>query len=538
MTAPHPDDKTPMTRQGLWVVALCTMVVLMDGVDAQVMGYAAPSLRQSWSLGPSALGVVFSAGLFGMMAGSMLFGIVGDKLGRKLAILLCVAGLGLFTALTATATSVEALFAWRFAAGVALGGVGPNAYALTAEHSPPKRRALMIMIVATAFPFGGGLGGIVAAPIVATMGWQAVFVVSGLATLVVLPLLFWRLPNRAAPAATSAAATAAAPKKFPLLLLFDGGRAALTLLIWTLYFSTMLGLYFLSNWLPTLAHDVGIPLQHSVRMMSALQFGGVLGSVVVALLLSRFGATVVLAASYVVAAVLIVVIGRAGSAELVMGVAAFGTGACLNGALIAVISLASEFYSTEMRSTGIGWGSALGRIGAALGPLLGGALLGAGGSAGCVLGGGGAHSRRGGSSILFSLLMRAFIARRDTAAAAVFKEARHERRRTRLDRSGRSRRADRRRRHGRHPDDARRLRRGGDDGHPRPDPARRQGLHIVCVPSSSIQADMLIGAGCVASIQAGAVLLYEYGSAGRFIEAFNTKPSRSRRRPARRSRPG
>jgi AAHS family 4-hydroxybenzoate transporter-like MFS transporter len=377
MTATETPIEAPtrLSRRTLWVVALCAAVVLMDGVDAQVMGYVAPTLRHSWSLDPSALGAVFSAGLFGMMAGSMLFGIVGDKLGRKNTIVLCVILLGLLTALTATAGSVEALFAWRFAAGVALGGVGPNAYALTAEHSPPKRRALMIMIVATAFPFGGGLGGIAAAPLVVSVGWQAVFIVSGIATLVAIPFLLWKLP-KSVPAEAEVGAVPA--KGFPLLLLFAEGRALLTLLIWVLYFSTMLGMYFLSNWLPTLAHEAGVPLAHSVRMMSSLQFGGVIGSLVVALFLSRFGAAKVLAVTYVVAAAAVVLIGRSGSAELLMGSAAFVAGACLNGALIAVISMASEFYPGSMRSTGIGWGSALGRIGAATGPLMGGALLSAG----------------------------------------------------------------------------------------------------------------------------------------------------------------
>lgn len=418
--APAP---TRMTGQAVWVVALCAMAVFMDGIDAQVMGYAAPTLRREWALSPNALGAVFSAGLFGMMAGSMVFGIVGDRLGRKRTMLLCVTGLGLFTAFTATATSVESLFAWRFVAGTALGGVGPNAYALTAESTPASRRPLMIMIVATSFPLGGGVGGMVAGPLAVAFDWRAIFIVSGIATLLSVPLLAWRLPGGRAPTpSTAPVATApagAGAKRFPLFMLFERGRATLTLLIWILYFCTMLGLYFLSNWLPTLAHEAGVPLQHSVRMMSALQFGGVLGSLVMALLVSRFGAARVLAAAYSVAAVMVVLIGKAGSEEMVIAVAAFLTGASLNGSLIAIISLEADFYPVLMRSTGIGWASAIGRVGAATGPLLGGALLGAGWLRPDVfVAVAGPIAFAAVSAIFFSILLRRFLARRPDSVSA------------------------------------------------------------------------------------------------------------------------
>ena len=47
-------------------------------------------------------------------------------------------------------------------------------------------------------------------------------------------------------------------------------------------------------------------------------------------------------------------------------------------------------------------------------------------------------------------------------------------------------------------------------------------LHLIAVPSTSLQADLLIGAGCVASLQTGSILLYEYGRANRFIAAQKT----------------
>lgn len=389
------------TRPGSFhygLVALCAGAVFMDGMDAQTLGYAAPALVKSLGIKPAALGSAFSAGLIGITAGSLLFGLLGDMLGRKRTILLCVALLGVCTVMTATAPSVDLLFFWRLLAGLGIGGVGPNAYALASEYSAARLRPIFIMIVATCFPLGAALGGILAAWLIGAFGWQSVFIVSGAITLGLLPLMLVWLPDsivqkvmrgdqRGAVAiarrmdggfgevAPQFRSSFEGSTSIPLGMLFRDRRVAMTLLLWTIYFCTMLDNYFLTTWLPTLMHAAGRSVQTSVLLTSLLQFGGTAGGVVVSFALRRFDQSKTLFFVYAVAAVAIVGIGVAGSSNLLLGSAAFMAGFMLNGGQIGAVSLASGYYPPVMRSTGLGWAGGIGKLGAVIGAWIGGVLL-------------------------------------------------------------------------------------------------------------------------------------------------------------------
>lgn len=384
----------------LVVIGLCALAVLMDGMDAQAIGYVGPTLTKAWNLKPGALGVVFSAGLVGMVLGSMGFSVVGDRIGRKPTILACVALLGGCTMLTATAGSVEALLAWRLAAGVGLGGVAPNIYALAAEYSPKRHRPMLMMATGTAFPLGAGLAGLIGSQVVGPFGWPSIFVITGGMTLLLLPILALFLPDsvlqfvlkgrsptrirrlvrRLAPQAllsdeTRFVAFETKASGFPVAQLFQQERALLTVLIWLVYFATMFDSYFLSNWMPTLIHAAGLPISRAVLMSSLLQFGGVAGAIGVAFFISRGRLSRRLALVYALAATFVVGLGLSSLSPWLMGASVLGAGFFLNGGQIGAIILASGAYPTAIRSTGLGWASAIGRCGAAVGPLVGGLLV-------------------------------------------------------------------------------------------------------------------------------------------------------------------
>src|SRR6202000_3549638 len=152
-------DRQPVGGFQIQVLVACAAVLVLDGFDTQAIGYVAPALAKEWQLSKGALGPVFSAGLFGLMIGALVFGPLADRIGRKKIILFSTAAFGLGAFATAFAQDTNTLLLIRFLTGLGLGGAMPNAIALTSEYNPQRRRATMIMIMFCGFSLGAALGG-------------------------------------------------------------------------------------------------------------------------------------------------------------------------------------------------------------------------------------------------------------------------------------------------------------------------------------------------------------------------------------------
>src|SRR5580698_3297908 len=187
-------DAQPVGGFQLKLLLTCAAVLFLDGFDTQAIGYVAPSLAKEWGLTKGALGPVFSAGLFGLMIGALLFGPLADRIGRKKIIIFSTLAFGVGTLITAFVQDVNTLMAIRFLTGLGLGGAMPNTIALTSEFSPHRRRSTMVMIMFCGFSVGAALGGFLAAALIPQFGWRSVFVVGGAAPLVLAPILALRLP--------------------------------------------------------------------------------------------------------------------------------------------------------------------------------------------------------------------------------------------------------------------------------------------------------------------------------------------------------
>ncbi len=382
------------------VAVLCAAVVFMDGFDAQAIGYVAPTLSKAWSLKPGELGPVFAAGLFGLMLGALAFSPLADRIGRKPVIVFCTLWFGVASLLTVTAESTTGLLVWRFITGLGLGGAMPNPIALTCEYAPQRSRATMIMVMFIGFSLGSAVGGAIAAQLVPSYGWQSVFWLGGIFPLLLAPVLIFWLPEsirllalkgtrneyvarlisainpvlRFAPG-TRFIAPEEHPEGFPVEHLFTEGRALATILIWVMFFTNLLVIYFCATWLPTVINDTGVSVRLAVIATALFQVGGIVGTLVLAVLIERFGPYRVLAGAYFAAAILIAAIGQAGSAIELVIPAVFGAGFCVVGAQIGANALTATFYPTFIRSTGVGWALGIGRIGSIIGPLLGGMML-------------------------------------------------------------------------------------------------------------------------------------------------------------------
>src|SRR5580693_1761853 len=188
-------DAQPVGGFQLKLLLTCAAVLFLDGFDTTAIGFVAPSLAKEWGLSKGALGPVFSAGLFGLMIGALLFGPLADRIGRKKIIIFSAAAFGIGALVTAFVQDVNTLLAIRFLTGLGLGGAMPNAIAITSEFNPRRRRATMVMIMFCGFSVGAALGGLLAAALIPQFGWRSVFILGGTAPLLLAPILALKLPE-------------------------------------------------------------------------------------------------------------------------------------------------------------------------------------------------------------------------------------------------------------------------------------------------------------------------------------------------------
>ena len=392
-------DRQPVGGFQIKLLLICAAVLFLDGFDTQAIGYVAPAIAKEWHLGKGALGPVFSAGLFGLMIGALVFGPLADRVGRKRIIIFSTVAFGIGAFATAFAQDITTLLVIRFLTGLGLGGAMPNAIALTAEYNPHRRRATMVMIMFCGFSVGAALGGLLAADLIPRFGWRSVFIVGGIAPLLMVPALAWRLPE----SVRFLAAAGRAPERvaellkrispnavfapnarfvvheahlagMPVVHLFRDGRAAVTLLLWVVFFMSLLDLYFLASWLPTVINDLGASVSLAVVIGSLLQVGGVVATFALGGVIDRFSFRA-LALVYFGAVFAVGAIGQLGHSAVLVSIAVFAAGFCVVGGQIAANALTAGFYPTSVRATGVGWALGIGRIGSIIGPLVGGVLL-------------------------------------------------------------------------------------------------------------------------------------------------------------------
>jgi AAHS family 4-hydroxybenzoate transporter-like MFS transporter len=238
-----------------------------------------------------------------------------------------------------------------------------------------------------------------AAALIPQFGWRSVFVVGGAAPLVLAPLLAWRLPESvrflaltgradarvaellafvnakvAFSAGTRFVVDEPALKGIPVRHLFSGGRTLATLLLWVVFFMSLLDIYFLSNWLPTVLNDLGASISQAAIIGSMLQVGGVVGTFALGSIIDRFSFRA-LALVYFIAMFAVGAIGQVGHSAVLVTIAIFIAGFCIVGGQIAANALAAGYYPTSVRATGVGWALGVGRAGSIVGPLVGGVLL-------------------------------------------------------------------------------------------------------------------------------------------------------------------
>jgi AAHS family 4-hydroxybenzoate transporter-like MFS transporter len=380
----------------------CVLLSLIDGYDIAAIAFAAPHLVREWGLKPGALGPVFSASLIGILFGSAVFGWVGDRYGRKTALIASNLLFGVFTFAAAWSTNLEQLFWLRLLAGLGIGGVIPNVVAINTESSPRRLRATLALIGVGFVPIGGAIPGVVAATLVPTHGWQILFSIGGVVPIVLALIGLFTLPEsikymalhesqrtkmEKAIAAINPDFKVPPNAKFVIedehqfpgfnpKYLFGQGLWLVTPLLWLLFALNLMGYFFLLSWTPTLMAVLKLPPSVGALAGGMIQVGGTVGSLVLVRWIERrrFFAIAII---FVVAVPVVASIGFAGQTSTVaLAIATFCAGFCVLGIQTGINVAGALVYPTSLRANGSGWQLGVGRVGSIIGPLVGALFVG------------------------------------------------------------------------------------------------------------------------------------------------------------------
>jgi len=394
-------DSNPIGGFQIRVFVLCALVALLDGVDTQSIGVAAPFIAENLHIPVTSFGPIFSAALFGAMLGALTFGPLADRFGRKVMLIIATLVFATFTFATPFSDSLSALLACRFLAGIGLGGATPCFIALTSEYTPERKRAMVVTAQWAAFPLGGMLGGLLNSYVIAALGWRALFYIGGIAPVVVSVLLAWLLPEslrfllarrssataqigritealcgKALPAGVRITSNEEKIAGLSVKHLFMENRGLTTLLLWMPFLVGFGVLAVVTLWTPALLRQHGIPASSTAFVIAFNGLGAVIGQGFAGRLLQLFGPVRLLIPAFIAGGAATAALGYAttsvaGSATFV-GLVGFFLGIGTAGA----IALAAMAYPTAIRSTGVGWAMGMGRFGQTLLPLASGIMLG------------------------------------------------------------------------------------------------------------------------------------------------------------------
>ena len=360
------------------VVLLCALVGFLDGFDTQSVGPAASAIAAELGIRLSALGPVFSASQIGFLVGALVFSTLGDRFGRKRALLLAIgifAGCSLGTAL---AGSYPVLVACRALAGLGLGGATPNFVSLASEYSPPPKRARVVTMMWAAVPFGGMVASFASAAVMPALGWKAMFVLGCVAPLLLIPVLQALLPESheiVAPGSLPGPGSVRKSLGHSVAELFTQKRAVATILLWLASFMTWMTLVVVAFWTPPLLQHAGLSAPSAAAVLALNNAGGVIGTVLIGAALGRTHPHRILLCAFLAAAVFIAAIGSSLASfallACVAGLAGFFSSAAGGG----IIALSASTYPPDVRATGVGWALGFGRMGSIVGPMSAGLLV-------------------------------------------------------------------------------------------------------------------------------------------------------------------
>ena len=395
-------------QQKLFVL-LTALTIVFDGIDNQLLGVVVPSMMRDWTLPRSAFAPIVASGMFGMMVGGAIAGLVGDRFGRRVAMIGSVILFGVMTLAAAASGNVLVLGALRFCAGLGLGGAVPNAAALASEYVPRRHRPFAVTLTIVCVPLGATIAALLGGNILPALGWRSLFVIGGCLPLG-LALLLWRsLPESprylarrsehwpelarilrrigydTPPGATFIDQSEPQVASASTRELFVPELRRDTLALWGSFFFSLLAVYTAFNWVPSMMTGAGLDISVATNGLAAFNLGGVAGAVIGGLCIARIGSRptmLTMTVGAILGAIGLAVTPLHPGAPPLTIIALLGfTGALINGVQTTMYALAAHVYPTSIRATGVGTAVAVGRAGGVISSYVGAWAIEAGGSA-------------------------------------------------------------------------------------------------------------------------------------------------------------
>jgi AAHS family 4-hydroxybenzoate transporter-like MFS transporter len=394
-------ERQKLTRFLVSLVVISWIITFFDGFDSNVISFAAPYFGAEYHLSRIQLGNIFSMGLLGTLIGGFFFGYLGDRIGRRPAVILCTALFGVLTMGFSMVHSYWSLWALRLINGMPLGGMLPLAWALNIEYAPKRYRATIVTVIMMGYSLGTALGGPIAIWLIPKLGWKALFIVGGVASLVCAAILYAKLPEsirflaaknanpvriarilrRMAPdqeipdgATFVATDEGVVNKDFKPSLLFAGELRWITPLIWLAYIFSSMAVFFIVNWTPLVFEALKFSRSEAATAASLNSILGAVGG----LLLMRFTdnrGAIAITTMPVVTTALLLVAGLVSVGHTPFFVLAVAIGGFLIGGHFGLHSICGIFYPSAYRGNGAGWATSVAKIGSVAGPILGGVIL-------------------------------------------------------------------------------------------------------------------------------------------------------------------
>jgi benzoate transport len=373
---------------------------MLDGADLLIMSFIAPVLSVDWSVSPERLGVLFSASLLGMAIGCLFVAPFADKYGRRMMIVAALTVTAAAMLLSAFTGGVAELMIARLFVGIGVGTIGVTMTTMAAEYAPQRHTSFAVGFVQAGWPFGSIITAFSAAKILPLHGWQSMLMGIGLISAILLILVFFLLPEslsflllRRPPHAHHKINTIrrrlslnaledlpkveARPRGLRVAVLFGGGRMIPSLLLWSAVTLGYFDLYFVISWIPKLAAQSGLPLAQAIYAGATYNLGAFIGTAAIGWIAIRYPLNRVIATYLSLAAVAMLIFGSVAMPVAMTLMMALIVGVTVQGGFNGFWALAAKLYPAEMRSTGVGWALGVGRIGAVLGPIVGGLMVGA-----------------------------------------------------------------------------------------------------------------------------------------------------------------
>ncbi|WP_191832952.1 MFS transporter [Pseudomonas fluorescens] len=372
----------------------CMLILIIDGYDLAVVGAALPAIMQDMNVDPTSAGIMAGSALLGTMLGAIFLGTLADRIGRPRMIAICVALFSIFTAVAGFTDNPVSFSIARFIAGLGIGGVLPVCTAQMGEYSPLKLRTRLITLVFAGYSVGGILVALTAKQLIESYGWQWVFYVAGLPVLLI-PFILKSMPQsigyllrngrqdelreivgkiepgRAVADTVVVTGNAAVQntQATPVRDLFKQGRGFSTVMIWTAFMTGLFMVYALNSWLTKLMAMAGFSLGSALNFVIVFNLGSIAGAMVGGWLSDKLSIKHVLVCFYITGAIALTLLGYTRDTTALFAVV-FLVGASTLGTQLLAYAYAGDFYPSEIRSTGVGFASGVGRIGAIVAPVL------------------------------------------------------------------------------------------------------------------------------------------------------------------------